>query len=430
MHLNGDGLLVRIDEGRHRFKVSRRNFTDPEILAAEREKIFATHWLYLGHETELKHPGDFLTRVVAGRSVIFSKDRDGTVHALLNTCPHRGAQVCRERSGNAKFFQCFYHGWVFGQDGALRDQPGAPSYPGDFSQDAESNMRRVPRLQSYRGFYFVCFDPNVMPLETYLAGARDYIDLICDQAEAGLEIIGGTQEYAIKANWKLLVENSIDGYHAISTHASYFDYLKATTGGLQNMQVAGRGTDLGNGHAVIEYSAPWGRPVGQWIPMWGEEGRREIDRLNARLAERFGRERAERIAYRNRNLLIFPNLIINDIMALTIRTFYPLAPGHMEVNGWAAGPRGESEWARKYRLYNFLEFLGPGGFATPDDVEALEQCQLGYRNSGEVGWNDISKGMMHDAPAADDEEQMRAFWREWSRIIGGNAGIGIPEALA
>ena len=89
------------------------------------------------------------------------------------------------------------------------------------------------------------------------------------------EIMG--QEYAARANWKLLVENSYDGYHAMTTHASYLDYLRSTVGSLSRTPIDGIARDLGNGHAVVEYTAPWGRPVASWIPMWGEEGRREID---------------------------------------------------------------------------------------------------------------------------------------------------------
>ena len=50
---------------------------------------------------------------------------------------------------------------------------------------------------------------------------KEYLDVICDQAEAGMTIVGGTQEYSMRANWKLLTENSIDGYHALTTHATY-----------------------------------------------------------------------------------------------------------------------------------------------------------------------------------------------------------------
>tara|TARA_R110000772_G_scaffold58952_10_gene133605 strand:- start:954 stop:2246 length:1293 start_codon:yes stop_codon:yes gene_type:complete len=419
MKTNGNDPLLKIDNDRHLFKVSRNNFTDPDVFAREREHIFSTCWLYLGHESELQKPGDFVTRIVGGRSILFNKDRQGNLRALFNTCPHRGSQVCRERAGNAKSFQCFYHGWVFGQDGALRSQPGEESYAQDFKNDPDSNMRQVPRLESYRGLYFLCFDPDAISLEDYLGNAKEYLDLVFDQATEGMEVIGGTQEYAINANWKLLVENSIDGYHAVSTHATYLDYLKSMEGGLADVALKGVGRDLGNGHGVIEYKAPWGRPAGQWVPLWGEEGKKEIDALNARNEKLYGKEKAERIAYKNRNLLIFPNLIINDIMALTIRTFFPQAPNLLHVNAWAAGPREESATARKIRLANFLEFLGPGGFATPDDVEALEHCQLGYRNSQEVRWNDISKGMSRDEPAVDDEEQMRAFWREWNRRLTG-----------
>jgi p-cumate 2,3-dioxygenase alpha subunit len=168
---------------------------------------------------------------------------------------------------------------------------------------------------------------------------------------------------------------------------------------------------------VIEYRAPWGRPVAQWIPAWGESGKQELDRSLARLQERFGKARAERMAGFNRNLFIFPNLIINDIMAITVRTYYPDAPDLIQVYGWALAPQEESAWARKYRLHNFLEFLGPGGFATPDDVEALEQCQRGFENMLEAPWSDVSKGMNRAEPAYDDELQMRAFWTRWNEYV-------------
>lgn len=407
---------ILVDPSRGVFKVARRNFVDPAIHAAERERIFDHCWLYVAHGSEIPKRGDFITRSVGGRSLIVSRDQKDVVRSLMNTCPHRGAQVCRERKGNSKSFQCFYHGWVFGVDGRLKSQPGETAYSADFKLREDSHMQPPPRFDSYRNFYFVCFDANAPELADYLGNAREYIDIICDQAEAGMTVVSGTQEYSIRANWKLLTENSIDGYHAMTTHASYFDYLGNTTGGLNlDRESGGRGIDLGNGHAVLEYKAPWGRPVAQWIPAWGEEGRAEMDRVYARLVERHGEDRARRIAKWNRNLFIFPNLVINDIMALTIRTYYPESADYMLINAWAIGPDEESAWARKYRLYNFLEFLGPGGFATPDDAEALEHCQRGFRNAKEAGWNDISKGMNRSEPAHNDEAQMRGFWTEWNR---------------
>jgi p-cumate 2,3-dioxygenase alpha subunit len=231
-------------------------------------------------------------------------------------------------------------------------------------------------------------------------------------------VVGGTQEYAIRGNWKLLAENSFDGYHAASTHSTYLDYLKNANGALGVSPLAGRGINLNKGHAVIEYSAPWGRPIAQWVPLWGDVGRAEIDSIYAQLKSRLGDDRADRLAHKNRNMVIFPNLVLNDIMAITIRTFFPIASDYVEVNAWALAPREESEWLRQYRLFNFTEFLGPGGFATPDDVEAIEKCQQGYAVGDAAPYNDISKGMARDHEAAfDDEMQMRAFWTEWDRRV-------------
>ena len=217
--MNADNAqpALLVDPAQRIFKVARRNFVDPEIYEAEKERIFDRCWLYLGHSSELPKPGDFISRVVAGRSILFTRDSKGQLRALMNTCPHRGAQVCRERKGNAKSFQCFYHGWVFGADGGLRSQPGQECYAEDFNADGSANLVPVPRLESYRGFWFVCFDRGVQSLEDYLAGAKEWIDIIADQSEMGMTLVGGTQEYQIRANWKLLTENSIDGYHAINT---------------------------------------------------------------------------------------------------------------------------------------------------------------------------------------------------------------------
>ncbi|HEX5805789.1 MAG TPA: aromatic ring-hydroxylating dioxygenase subunit alpha [Macromonas sp.] len=410
-------IKLNVDEQRQIFRVPRSAFTSQEVFEAERDEIFSKCWLYVGHASEVVKPGQFVTRSVGGRNLIFVRDSNGEVKAWFNSCPHRGATVCRERTGTAKSFQCFYHGWVFGNDGKMKNLPGKESYPSDFNQDGDNDLVPVPRLEQYRGLYFVNYDKNAVDLPTYLGNAKEYLDLLDDQSAVNMEVVGGAQEYSIRANWKLLVENSFDGYHAATTHATYLDYIKGAAGALGNNPLIGVGRDLGNGHGVVEYTAPWGRPIAQWVPAFGEQGKVDLDNVMKGLVERFGEERAERIGRKNRNLLIFPNLVVNDIMAVTIRTFYPLAPDYMNINAWALAPSDESQWQRKCRLENFLEFLGPGGFATPDDVEALQQCQAGYQNQREASWNDISKGMGKEVAAYDDEEQMRAFWRQWYAVL-------------
>ena len=93
--------LVIQDRERHLFRVSRRTFTDEAILEAERRAIFDRCWIYLGHGSEIPNNCDFVTRAVAGRELIFNRDHKGVVHAFLNTCPHRGAMVVREKKGNS-----------------------------------------------------------------------------------------------------------------------------------------------------------------------------------------------------------------------------------------------------------------------------------------------------------------------------------------
>ncbi len=398
------------------FLVPRRAFTDRAIFEREYEAIFGQCWLYLGHASELPSPGSFLTRTVARRPVLFTRDREGNFNALLNACPHRGALVCRERKGKSPAFMCMYHGWTFGSDGHLMTLPGSSGYPDGFKNDPQKQMVHVPRLERFGDFFFVNFSKDGEDLATYLADAGDYLKLLAEHSPSGMQIVGGTQEYAIRGNWKLLAENSFDGYHAATNHSTYLEYLKSTKGALGVDPLKGTALDLKNGHALIEYTAPWGRPIANWVPLWGEEGKREMDSVYAELLSRVGAERAERIAKKNRNMVIFPNLVINDIMAVTVRTFFPTAPDYMEINAWALAPVEESEWRRKFRIYNFTEFLGPGGFATPDDVEAIEKCQRGYAAGGEAQFNDISKGMNRTSDwSFDDEEQMRCYWREWER---------------
>ena len=407
--ITGTGSRLVVEEP-ETFRVHRETMTSPEILTEEQRKIFDHNWLYVGHESEIAEPGDYVRRRVGGRPLFMVRGvKSGAVNVFHNSCTHRGAVVCRHDQGNAKVFQCFYHAWTFDSEGKLSGVPDREGYGAGVDWEGLA-LKSVARVESYRGFVFACYDPDVIGLVEYLAGAKDYLDLIIDAAPADMEIVRGSNEYGMDANWKLLVENSIDGYHAVSTHDTYFKYLVALGTDLAG-GVKGTSHDLGNGHTVLEYEAPWGRPVAKWEPLFGEDAKDSIDRIRQGLVDRFGEERAHRMATLNRNMLIYPNLIVNDIMALTVRTFMPTAADHMQITAWEMAPREEQPDVRQRRLDSFLTFLGPGGFATPDDIEALESCQQGFRSGG-VEWNDISRGMAR-VPQGNDEAQMRVFWRRW-----------------
>jgi p-cumate 2,3-dioxygenase alpha subunit len=414
------------------FRVDRRSMTSPDVFAREKEMIFDRCWLYIGHGSEVARPGDYVRRSVMGRELVFIRGQDDVVRCFFNTCPHRGAQVCREDRGNTKRFQCFYHAWTFNSEGALIALPDEGGYSARFDR-SDCSMSQVPHLDHYRGFWFISYATAIEPLGEYLDEAKEYLDLVVDQSESGMRVLPGTNEYSIRANWKLLVENSIDGYHALPLHQTYFAYVKSYGGGIKTANLSGDGgRQLGHGHVVLEGEAPYGRPIARWDNLFGDDAKSEIAQVRARLVERHGEDRTFRMADTFRNVLIFPNLIINDITAITIRYFEPLAPDLMHVSAWALAPVEETDGSTRLarRINSYLTFIGPGGFATPDDVEALESCQIGFRAGEGARWSDISRGMTQ-MPGPVDELQMRAFWRAWAaRLDGGNfpARATLPEA--
>jgi p-cumate 2,3-dioxygenase alpha subunit len=419
-----------VDRDRQRFRVDRRAYSDMEVFRRERDTIFRRCWLYVGHGSEIAGAGDFVTRTIGGYDLIFCRDRAGAAQAFFNACAHRGSTVCREASGTTRVFTCPYHGWVYDAGtGQLRDQGTRSGYPEGFNSDGLYDLPRVPRLEGYRDFHFVNFNARAVPLVQYLAGAAEFLDLVADQSEHGLEVIAGGQEVHTSGNWKLLIENSYDAYHGPTLHRSYFEFLDTRVAG-QNMVATqkGLGFGLGSGHGAFEIELKSGRPVAQWIPPFGEAAKPKIEAVKGRLVERLGAERAERIAEHQRNLIVFPNLVINDNIGLSVRTVFPTAPDRLTAYIWALGTRDEDPLLRKVRLDNYLTFVGPGGFATPDDFEAFALCQRGSDHAPN-GWSDISKGMtpdedlLHARADFTDEAQMRGWWAQWDRILGGAESV-------
>lgn len=411
-----------LDISKDHFRVSRQVFVDPAVLELEMRNIFEKCWLYLGHESELPNRNDFIVRSIGGHQLIFVRGQDDVIRAFYNVCPHRGATVCREKQGNGKLFRCLYHSWAFDTQGKTVARPGPERYGEGTLEPGLHDLRAVAKIDNYRGLYFINYDANAGSLRDYLAGATEYIDLIFDKSEVGTQIVGGTHKYGVYANWKCLAENGFDGYHVGAVHPTYFEYL-AHAGDLDSAPIIQLSPQrhLGNGHGISEYGGPWGRPVAKSTQSWGEAGEKEVAEIIARLEKRHGKEYAHRLANTNFNMLIFPNLALNDHMSTNIRTTQPDGVGKIIVDSWSLAPVDESSLLSTYRKKNFLEFLGPGGFATPDDVEALESCQKGYHNFPD-GWNDYSRGLKSNDVEMTDETCLREYWKEWNRrTTGGEA---------
>jgi p-cumate 2,3-dioxygenase subunit alpha len=423
--MNLDEMVVD-DRENGVFRVHRSSMTSEHVLAAERALIFDRYWIYLGHESEVERRGDYRRRTRNGRPLIFLRNTAGEVGVLYDSCPHRGVSVCTKEAGNARRFTCFYHGWTFDTNGRLVSLPDEEGYGPGFDRDGQS-LGRPPQLDSYRGFYFVSFNPHVQSLREYLGGAIEYIDLVVDQAEEGMRVVQGSNLYAARANWKLMVENAIDSYHVRQVHQTYFAYVKSRGGTFGNANLPGRLRELGNGHAVFEGEAPFGRPIARWDAPFGLEAKEEIASLRRQLVNKFGEERATRMADQYRNMAIFPNLILNDITAIFVRYLEPIAPDLVHADAWALAPKEESGARLARRIESYLTFVGPGGFATPDDVEALESCQRGYATQPGMEWNDISRGMTR-IPTPSDELQIRGWWRGWRAAVSGQP-LPVPVTL-
>ena len=417
--------FLSLDRERGRFLVHRSAYTSPEIFEEEKRRVLRRSWVALGHESEVRNKGDFVVRTVIDRDLIFNRDVDGKVNAFFNTCRHRGAAICREPRGNRKRFVCPYHGWAYKSSGELFDQHAKFGYGERFNENGFYDLQQVPQIAQRAGFYFVNFDKDAIPLDDYLSDAGPMLDAIADQSAAGMEVIRGCHEYEIKANYKLICENSYDGYHLDITHSSFVDYMRTMVRGIPvaQMNIKGSARSLGNGHACFELEIPTGRPVAQWLPVWGDAAKVAIDAKKQELEARLGKARADSISVTNRNMVIFPNSIINDQQTVLLRTVTPTAHNRMIIRAWSIGPVDEGPVLRRIRNEGALSFLGPGGFATPDDVEMLELCQRGFESS-DVEWNDISKGFRADEDTLrtvdehfDNELQMRAYWVRWDQLM-------------
>jgi len=172
-----------------------------------------------------------------------------------------------------------------------------------------------------------------------------------------MSIVAGSQEISIRANWKLLTENSIDGYHAMTTHARYFDILMNTTGQFSTGRWAASGM-------TSETAMPFGvwRAMGQSgramdSRLVGEAGKSELGRQYDTLLERFGKERADRIALMNRNLFIFSESRPQRHHGFDGRTYFPMAPDYMVINAWALAAETTRLRGHANMPQHFLEFL-------------------------------------------------------------------------
>jgi len=185
-------------------------YTSEAFYAREVERIFRRAWNFVGREDEVANPGDYLVLDMFGESIIVARAEDGAVHALANTCRHRGTRLL-DGAGHCRAIVCPYHGWTYRHDGTLVGARG-------MEETARFDKREhglVPlRLESWAGFLFVNFDENAEPLSDYLGdlpekfASYNFENMVCVRRKA----------YDLDCNWKIYIENAMEDYHTPVVH--------------------------------------------------------------------------------------------------------------------------------------------------------------------------------------------------------------------
>ncbi len=187
-----------------------------EWLALEQERVFRRSWVFAGAEAEIPEPGDMKPIEIGGAPLIIMRGMDGKVHAVHNVCRHRGARLVTEPCRKSSI-TCPYHAWNYALDGKLRARPhfSGPDSVDRFENGGGDKLDLVPvRVETWNGCIFANVSGDADPLEVWLAPflnrtrAYDYSAIRW----------AGRIDFEVRANWKLVYENYMEGYHVFSVH--------------------------------------------------------------------------------------------------------------------------------------------------------------------------------------------------------------------
>ena len=208
-------LLDRlIAEHRPCHALQREFQTDGNIYQLELERIWRRGWLFVGHTCQVKSPGDYFVFEIDTDSIIVIRGDDGQIHALHNTCRHRGMKVCQEASGHVGRIVCPYHQWSYARNGELL-ACGGMDKDGDVDP-RRFGLRRV-HAGEVGGLIFICLAEEPAP---FSAAEQSLGSMLRPQ---GLDRakVAAVRSYEVKANWKLVWENNRECWHCNANHPQY-----------------------------------------------------------------------------------------------------------------------------------------------------------------------------------------------------------------
>jgi phenylpropionate dioxygenase-like ring-hydroxylating dioxygenase large terminal subunit len=419
-------------------RVHRSCYTNEMIFQQELKSIFYKTWIYAGHESQLRQPGDYVGFMIGRQPMLLVRGEQGEINVLHNRCPHRGAMLCNERCGNTgSLFTCSYHAWQFGLDGKLAALPSPDGYKDTrlCKGAPDADMKRAARVGSYRGFIFASLSETGPGLAEWLGEGRRAFDDMCDRAPDGeVEIVNNCFRIVQNNNWKIFLENQLDAVHASITHVSAAKAASDT----ENEIKEETGEDA---PYFYKYISALSTPMSRWATLetrayahghcmlTGYLGLRPADPDSLSyeniMRKRYGAEKAEEILSRDvHHILIYPCLSVQPPFQ-QLRAIRPLGPDQTLTELWHFRLRGAPEpiYRRALAYYNLIN--SPSTLVNADDLINFWRCQEGLRGEAASEWVSFHRNAGQD-PSADgvtksvnglSEMPMREMFRAWSKYM-------------
>jgi phenylpropionate dioxygenase-like ring-hydroxylating dioxygenase large terminal subunit len=394
--------------------VHRRIYNDPAIFEVEMQRIFGRAWVYIGHASQVRKPGDYFATQMGRRPVVMVRDENGEVRVIHNQCAHRGAMVVATEKGNAPEFTCCYHGWTYHLDGRIKGVPLNHGYPTDFdAKNPKVAMNPVKRVKSYRGFVFANEATDGPDLEESLGHMATSLDDMIDRAPDGeIEAAGGVFKHAYDGNWKLYFENLCDAAHPLFVHRSSIEASQA-----QSDDAYSDGSGEIAVRQMRQNGAPysfWESQVGIWTYPNGHSylgDYHDDNKLVAALKDpvfreyigalekKKGKAEAKRILeVRRWNSNIYPNVSLMSQFAL-LRVVHPVAANRTVVHTYNFKLKGAPEQMFRNTVAFANIVNGTGSLVLTDDLEIYNRIDMGLSSEG-AEWLQIGRGYQSDLPEA------------------------------
>lgn len=205
-----------------------RCYLEAEFLQLENDNVFGRTWQLVGRSEQVAGPGDYFTAEIAGEPIIVARGANERLRAFSNVCRHRAGPVASGR-GNRKVFQCGYHGWTYGLDGQLL---GTPDFDGVECFDKAASCLPEFAVETLGALVFVNLDRNCGPLAETLG---DLPAQLTGRDLAAMKF-AARKDWLVDCNWKVYVDNYLEGYHIPIVHPSLHRELD-----YQNYRVETRG---------------------------------------------------------------------------------------------------------------------------------------------------------------------------------------------